>query len=389
MPPRRAWLEKPAVLAAIATLAASLWLIAHVAIVCDGNWTALFLHGDKFGVPAELAPGTYVFPHSSGYDGQFYRMLAHDPSLSKGWAVYMDAPLMRSRRILLPALAWLLAGGQPGAIDAAYIGLNFVALFAGVYFSARWLLAAGCAPGWALGFLVLPATVAGFERMVTDLFFTGLFAGYLWSAREGRWKWLWLFTAALCLTRETGLLCAAGAVAWFGARRDAPRAAGFAAAALPAAAWYGYLYFRLGWRGVGGEQFDSPVVGVLRRIVTKLAEWQGVSLAHSFEWLAAVCYASALCLAVWWLVRRRGTWTVEMPALALMTALFWLMGQAGYMAEPMGYGRAASPLLLALFINGVAENRWLMAASALGVGVGTLTYWTFSLKRIAVSLFRL
>ena len=40
--------------------------------------------------PPDLARPGYVYPQSAGYDGQFYRLAAHDPLGRKGYWAYMD-----------------------------------------------------------------------------------------------------------------------------------------------------------------------------------------------------------------------------------------------------------------------------------------------------------
>lgn len=60
-----------------------------------------------------------------GSDGQFYTQVAIDPSLRDPNLVKaLDAPEYRSRRILLPFLAWCLGFGRPAAILTVYALLN-------------------------------------------------------------------------------------------------------------------------------------------------------------------------------------------------------------------------------------------------------------------------
>jgi hypothetical protein len=80
-----------------------------------GNWTAFFRTGSRVPLPGAAAQEhLYRFP-GSGYDGQYYRLIAQDPLLLHGTERYIDAPRLRYRRILLPALAWLTAFGRPAA----------------------------------------------------------------------------------------------------------------------------------------------------------------------------------------------------------------------------------------------------------------------------------
>ena len=71
--------------ALFAALLVSIWTAARIHYVFGGNWTALFYNSTMFPVPPELEEGTYRF-EAAGYDGQFYRFLAHDPFLLKGYA---------------------------------------------------------------------------------------------------------------------------------------------------------------------------------------------------------------------------------------------------------------------------------------------------------------
>src|SRR5438552_9520637 len=96
----REWRLACASLAAMAEV--TVWLAILVHFEYAGAWTALFCTGDQQRIPAELAPSTYRWKGVTGYDGQYYRYVAHDPLLRKGYVQFVDAPLLRYRRILLP-----------------------------------------------------------------------------------------------------------------------------------------------------------------------------------------------------------------------------------------------------------------------------------------------
>src|SRR5437016_405076 len=111
------------VVALVCTLGLGVWQALTVHFSYGGNWTALYCTGALFKpAPAALqSENIYLFPNSSGYDGQMYHYIAHDPFLSRGFSANIDAPRIRYRRILVPALAFLLALGRDGAIDIAYL----------------------------------------------------------------------------------------------------------------------------------------------------------------------------------------------------------------------------------------------------------------------------
>ncbi|MCX6624430.1 MAG: hypothetical protein NTY38_25890, partial [Acidobacteria bacterium] len=107
-----------ALLAALLVLG---WQALTVQANYGGNWTGLFRTGGRMRVPPHLTPTTLRSTHPQGYDGQFYRTLAHDPLLLRDTAKYLDSPLLRARRILVPLAVWILALGRAGAVDMVFI----------------------------------------------------------------------------------------------------------------------------------------------------------------------------------------------------------------------------------------------------------------------------
>src|SRR5258708_30447927 len=83
----------------------------YQALYCYGSlgrdWTGLFYSGDLMARPPELDSG-FQFRNSRGYDGQQYRVLAHDPLNGRGYLKYLDGARFPSRRILIPPAAALL-----------------------------------------------------------------------------------------------------------------------------------------------------------------------------------------------------------------------------------------------------------------------------------------
>src|SRR5271155_5481638 len=75
-----------------------------------GNWTALFCIRPGMPIPDFLkSEKLYIFANSEGYDGQVYHLIAHDPWMRKGSAEAIVDASFRYQRILVPALAWMLA----------------------------------------------------------------------------------------------------------------------------------------------------------------------------------------------------------------------------------------------------------------------------------------
>jgi hypothetical protein len=198
--------ESRLIVAVFAVLGVFAWQAAFVEFKFGGNWTALFLSGDQFPLPPSLAgDGVYRFPGSHGYDGQFYHFIAHDPLLLTDAVNYVDSPELRWRRILVPGLAHILALGQPGWIDSAYVAVALAAIFLGVYWLAGFSRLHDLPAYFGLAFLAVPAVLVAIERMTVDVALAALAVGFIYYGREGP---MWAFYTMLMLAplaRETGL----------------------------------------------------------------------------------------------------------------------------------------------------------------------------------------
>lgn len=333
------------------------WTAARVHYVFGGNWTALFCTGASFRMPPDLEPGTYRFP-GAGYDGQFYRYLAHDLLLRKNYFRYVDAPQMRFRRVLVSLLAWLLALGRSDWIDAAYIAVEMFCVALGTYWCARLLARRGRSPLWGLLFAVVPATLASFDRMLVDGPLTALFAGFWLYSEEKRWTRVWLLAMLAALTRETGLLLSTALVTDQLLQRDWRRAAYFASTSFPAVAWYAYLALRLPNRSQITE-LGVPVWGLLSRLLwfRPYPDPPIELLLRVTDFLAVLGLAISIVLAIFWLAREHvGPVTI---CVGLFAVLALVLDSPSYMTEAFGFGRPVSPLLLWIMIEAVSRKTWM------------------------------
>lgn len=108
----------------VGVLAATLvfaWQVLRVRYTYAGNWSALFCTGSDSPIPPELEhEHLYRFPDTVGFDGQFYHYIAHDPIYPWRFQAWIDDPGLRYRRILVPLLTFLAAGGASDRVDWAY-----------------------------------------------------------------------------------------------------------------------------------------------------------------------------------------------------------------------------------------------------------------------------
>jgi hypothetical protein len=354
-------------------LAAGCWQATTVHFSYGGNWTGLFCTGGLMRVPPELAPGTYVFRSSTGFDGQFYRYLAHDPWSRKGLWSYLDDRLVRGRRILLPALAWLLAAGQSRYIDASYILTVLLCVFAGIYWLGRYAVFHGRHAAWGLGFLAVPATPISLDRLTVDVALLALCAGFAWYAKKRS-------TAGLCrvlvlagLARETGLLLVAACCLFALFQRNWRRTLLFASTGVPALIWFQFaaLHVTHGVRGPLYVPFWMRHYEGLGMFAKLFQPEDYPDFAPNVVRMVQTADAIALCgmvmglvLAVWGLWRWR--FDEEQWAALLFAGLALAMTAPSYWANVYGYGRPFAPLVFLVGLRAVAGGPlWMLAPAFL------------------------
>jgi hypothetical protein len=322
----------------------------------SGRWSGLFVIGERFLPPAAIAQDVHVHP-GAGYDGQFYRVVAHDPWQQRGFGKAIDEARLRYQRILVPALAWTVAIGHDTWIDGAYIGVILGFLFAGTYGLGLWLQRAGHAPAWALLFMAIPATAISLDRMTIDIATTALAVLLVVLGRD-RLAWSMILLAAACLNRETGLLLAAAAVMVELSHRAWKRAAVLASAALPMGIWYLFLPASAGeglkaggtvpsWLarklglGIVERLWDPPVYGMA-------GSWEPLVRQLDRVALVGMLLALALAIVVIWKTPRK--WGFVEFVLLLHVLLFFAVNSLRFWDAVHGYARPFGPLFAMLLI---------------------------------------
>jgi hypothetical protein len=325
-------------------------------VLLAGGWLALTVSRNYGG------HGSALFrPGSHGYDGQFYRFLAHHPATPSPAGI--DSPRLRGRRILVPILAYVLAWGYHPHIDAAYVAVVLAFLFLGVYWMARWATLHGRSPAWGLVFATLPATLVSLDRMTVDIALAALCCGWALYMSGGAHKWKTFAVLALApLARETGaLLCAASALGQTGAR-GYRRALLSLAAAIPAVAWWVFVALgtppdRVNWVAY------FPFSGILEAFLNGPHEpaqlpLRSVVVMLHYAALAGMALGIGLSAILWWRNRREA-----LPIAGLLFALLAVQtGWADVWAHVFAFGRVFSPMLLVLGLRAVARGDWVLLA---------------------------
>ena len=350
-------------LAAIAAVLVFLWCVSRF-YQPDTGFSSLISIGDileETKVTSLRQTPHHVYEKSAGYDGAYYVQLAlyptlDNPELTKA----IDNLPYRAKRILFCWAAWLLGGGQPGAVVQAHALLNV----------ACWLALA-----WVLLRWFPPNTWENFLRWAFVLFSHGLCMSVRHSLVDGpslllvalalRWledgrRGAGAVTLALAgLGKETSLLAGAGLeVDWRAPRSWWRPAATLLMSALPLFLWMGYVRWKFGPADDPGMgNFTLPFVGFAEKFRYAWREATGPD-GGQLAWASLV---TIVALAVQWtffvLRRRPGErWWRVGAAFALMMTFLSTPVWEGF---PGASTRVLLPMTLAFNVLVPRGRRWL------------------------------
>jgi hypothetical protein len=348
-----------------AVLSVWLWQWATVTANFGGNWTALFYTGSlQRNPPLVISSHTYLFANSTGYDGQFYRYIAHDPLLRSDLKSYVDDPRLRYHRILVPLLAYGLALGNPGLIDQMYELVCLLSIALGVYWSCKFAQNSGLAAAWGLLFLAMPAVFVTMDRLVVDGVLAALTAAFLYYSRSPSWR-LFLVLVCAALTRETGFLLVLAYCIYLAWRREFRIACIFLLSAAPALAWYGYIQAQ-----TPAKAYPFSVVPFSAILEALRHPWNyppgtpfaGVVVAADYLALGGVLLAFALAF-FWFFHTPRDPACICATAFAAMALVFQ---RPDHWQNVYDFGRVYTPVLLCLSAIGAGHRSpWLLLPIAM------------------------
>lgn len=319
----------------------------------DGNWSALFLTGSRFPVPPALASeNLYVFPDSAGYDGQMYHYVAHDPLVRHGFGKFIDSAQLRYRRILLPASAFLLAGGRQGAIDGCFIASNLLFLFFGAWWLSRYFVLSGLSPAWSILFVATPAAVTSLDRLTVDLSLTALAMGFAYYAKiESRWR-LYAVLVLAGLSRETGLVLIGAYCISRLAQRRFSQAVLYSTAVLPTGLWYLYVNSRT--EKILGTWFRPPLFGIVTWAIHPFHYQYSLvvnAVITTLDYLSMAGIVMGCVLALVMLFRNPFG---DLEIAAAIWASMALCFNEFFWQDALGGGRVLSALLIFLILRNAA-----------------------------------
>jgi hypothetical protein len=335
------------------------WQITLVHNLYGGNWSALFYHGwNGGGVPNEPAfANTYVFPDEWGFDGQYYRIIAHDPFLTRGYVSHVNQPVMRYRRILVPFLAFALAFGRQPYIDAGLIATLLLFFFMGVYWLARYAVLFGRSARWGWAFLLAPGTLAGLERGAIDVALIALTIGFALYLREKSRYRLFLVLVMAGLCRETGLCLILACAGSSLLKKSWTRLALSCASMLPALAWYGFVQMRCP-PGQGSNLLRLPLTDLVQNLLHHDVSY--VKFGGSFVQFAYYVAVFGMLLAFLLSIRLsfKGWTSAEGLAALAITMTGLLFQPPGLWVQPYHFGRVLAPLLVLLALEWFPTGDW-------------------------------
>jgi hypothetical protein len=350
---------------AAAVLSAALWQWATVTANFGGNWTALFCTGAiQRHPPLAASERVYLFANSTGFDGQFYHYMAHDPFLRSDLKNFVDDPRLRYHRILIPLLAYGMALGQSGPIDRAYQMVCLLSIGLGVYWSCRLVQSAGLAAAWGLLFLAMPAVPIALDRMVVDGGLAALTAAFVYYCRSPSWK-LFSILACAALTRETGFLLVLAYCSYLAWRREFRMAGVFFLSAAPAIAWYGYV--QANTQALPYPISMLPFSAILRVLGHPWKYPPGTPFVHAVvltDYLALAGVLLAFGFAFFWFARAPAN-PIGIIA-ALFAALALVFQRPDHWQNVYDFGRVYTPMLVCLSAIGAERrNPWLLLPVAM------------------------
>jgi hypothetical protein len=330
------------------------------------GFTALIMfggnHEERF-IPELKALDYHVDEQSWGYDAQWYAQLAIEPDLrDPDLMPAIDNLPYRARRILFSWTAWLLGGGQPGAVLEAYALQNVLCWLGLAVLMLRWFKPVdwdNCLR-WAAVLFSFGMIVSVRSSLVDGPGLLLVAAGVA-LFETGRPWWSALVMGISGLGKETNLLGAA-ALAWPKENTVKAWAAMIARgllAALPLALWTGCILMWFGAEGAntGSRAFGWPLVEWWRKLVVTVRELMAgpevpsYALSSLFMIVSVTVQFLVVVLRPRW---REAWWRVG----AAYAVLLVFLGEAVWEGYPGATSRVMLPLLLAFNVLVPKGRAW-------------------------------
>jgi hypothetical protein len=378
-------IPKAVLYASFCVLLGFVWQLLQVYAAYGGNWSALFHHGYNAPVPRdEIFAGTYVFP-TWGYDGEYYRMVAHDPWIRGNYFRIMDMARMRYRRALLPLLAYITADGKQRFIDFTYLLWLLISIWAGVFWLAKYLMLWHYHPRWSCCYLLIPGVFSALEQATIDVALISITIGFIYYTAAGETKKRYYLLPFAPLIRETGLILPLATAVYEFVRRRWRSALGCLAALLPACGWFLFVAMRI--PPDSAHHFSYVPLGKfwyhLVHHDTKPVLAENVAMQIGY-YLGVAGILLAFTLSVWTWYRARN---LECFAAIGFTVVAVLFDSTGLWMSVKHFGRVFAPLLLLLALQYPSLKKRILVAPLLLMIPGSLLFSLTPLQEAAWGIF--
>lgn len=345
----------------------------------NGDLTSLFFSGTLIPHPPELERSGYRYQNSTGYDGQMYRILAHDPLSRRGYWKYLDDPRFRSRRILIPAIAGLLGGNSVAAVDFWYVAVTDILLGLGGLCFVR--LAEGYCSRLSAAILYsfIPAVIASMDRMVLDGPAVAGFLAVWLFLRERRMTLLFAALALLPLIRETGVLINVGAGIVFLRSREYRHLALAALTTVPALLWWSFAAAHTPASEASGL-LSVPLVPQIVRLFTPVSRPVAPLvnlLLQAVDLVADTCLllAFALLAHTIWREIRQGRLADDTLLIIPAAVLAAFASSPDILKDPYGFMRIDSALITWAALRMLTVRPLFAAAYLPASSAGVFMFW--------------
>jgi hypothetical protein len=296
-----------------------------------------------------------------GYDGQWFFYLAHDPLLrASDPESFLDLPAYRYARILYPALAWMLALGQPAALPWSLLAVNLLAVLGGTVACYDLVRQLGGSRWLVLGYAFSPPILIGVTAMLAEPTSFALVAAGLALALRSRHRTAGVALALAVLAREPALLVPLGLGLYALARWDWKRAAAYLLPLALPTGWHVWIWAKLGDfpSAQSPTNFGVPFGGAAYRLGVLLG-WQAPLLGEPRpdemlpELILMAASVALIVVGLLKIFRRRDVFAVQL----------WLQAAAVVGTSPLvwiglgSYGRVLGLLYLFYGLAVLTERR--------------------------------
>ena len=346
-----------------------------------GNPAAFVVFG-RNAIDATRPPPGAPIANASGYDGQFYWLLANDPLLLHRFTIDgLTAwwPGYHFQRVAYPALSWLASGGgQRSVLPWTMLAINVLAILALTAGFTVYARRRGWNPAWAFVVGLMPGLLMPALRDLSDVLSTTCMFGGLLFWQRGRPWWTALLLGLAALSREPMALAVGAIGVDIAGRCRAARGErgavldvlrhSWPAVVMPAAAFLGWQLYIHTLHAPSAAATGLPLFPPFNDFVVEIRRVLHQDSPLQACWELAYIALTVAGIVVAFSLLRRGT-----SAPVVMGPLVALYLPVVAFGDQWGLTRYTAPLFLVLLLAGLEQrSRAALTISAAAAGLTAL-----------------